>query len=60
MIGTIIALVVLIILRITIGYLATVFEFLKAVVPWITGLIIGIAAVMIVLIIIRIVKEVRK
>ncbi len=60
MFGAIIALVVMVIVRILFGYLATMYDFLVKFVPWITGLTVAVAVVAAILIVIRIVKEVRK
>ena len=60
MIASIIIFVVMLIVRILFGYLATIYDFLKSWLPWFTGLTIALGFVAVIFIVIKIVKAAKK
>lgn len=60
MLGAICGLIVAVLLRILVEYLSGEFTFLAAAVPWMTWIVIGVAVFVGVLMVIRIVKEIRR
>ncbi len=60
MLGAVISLLVAVIVCVLFGYLSTMYDFMAKVFPWMLGITIAIAAVVIILFVIKIVKEIRK
>ncbi len=60
MIGAICGLTVTVVLRVLIGYLSEQFPVLVEAIPWFTWLSVGVAAFVLVLMVIRIIQEIRR
>ena len=59
MIASIISFVLMLIVRILFGYLATVYDYLKSWLPWFTGLTVALGVVAVVFIVIKIIKAIK-